>query len=90
MCADPLRSASSWRGKRGFLKPAPGLCRQWIAEENRHGDVLGRYLYLSGRVDMKQGGRGERGLAAALGSWECLQSLAPAPAWCIWPDPGSP
>ncbi|XWS58906.1 hypothetical protein CRYUN_Cryun08bG0074600 [Craigia yunnanensis] len=28
--------------------------RAWTAEENRHGDLLNRYLYLSGRVDMKQ------------------------------------
>lgn len=28
--------------------------RRWTAEENRHGDILNRYLYLSGRVDMKQ------------------------------------
>ncbi|MFZ0454350.1 MAG: acyl-ACP desaturase [Ignavibacteriaceae bacterium] len=27
--------------------------RGWTAEENRHGDLLNRYLYLSGRVDMK-------------------------------------
>jgi acyl-[acyl-carrier-protein] desaturase len=27
--------------------------RGWTAEENRHGDVLSRYLYLSGRVDMR-------------------------------------
>ncbi|PKI57480.1 hypothetical protein CRG98_022131 [Punica granatum] len=26
--------------------------RQWTAEENRHGDLLRSYLYLSGRVDM--------------------------------------
>lgn len=26
----------------------------WTAEENRHGDLLNKYLYLSGRVDMKQ------------------------------------
>ncbi|KAG0628101.1 hypothetical protein M758_1G000400 [Ceratodon purpureus] len=26
--------------------------RAWTAEENRHGDLLNRYLYLSGRVDM--------------------------------------
>lgn len=26
--------------------------RGWTAEENRHGDLLNRYLYLSGRVDM--------------------------------------
>ena len=28
--------------------------RMWTAEENRHGDVLNKYLYLSGRVNMKQ------------------------------------
>ena len=28
--------------------------RMWSAEENRHGDLLNKYLYLSGRVNMKQ------------------------------------
>ncbi|XVF84286.1 hypothetical protein PTKIN_Ptkin17bG0024800 [Pterospermum kingtungense] len=28
--------------------------RAWTAEENRHGDLLNKYLYLSGRVDKKQ------------------------------------
>ncbi|ANE51592.1 acyl-ACP desaturase [Flavisolibacter tropicus] len=28
--------------------------RNWTAEENRHGDVLNTYLYLSGRVNMRQ------------------------------------
>lgn len=27
--------------------------RGWTAEENRHGELLNRYLYLSGRVDMR-------------------------------------
>lgn len=27
--------------------------RAWTAEENKHGDVLHKYLYLSGRVDMR-------------------------------------
>ncbi len=27
--------------------------RAWTAEENRHGDLLNKYLYLSGRADMK-------------------------------------
>jgi acyl-[acyl-carrier-protein] desaturase len=27
--------------------------RAWTGEENRHGDVLNKYLYLSGRVNMK-------------------------------------
>ncbi len=28
--------------------------RLWTAEENRHGDTLNRYLYLCGRVDMRE------------------------------------
>ncbi|WP_445386609.1 acyl-ACP desaturase [Robiginitalea sp. IMCC44478] len=28
--------------------------RAWTAEENRHGDLLNTYLYLSGRVNMRQ------------------------------------
>lgn len=28
--------------------------RHWTAEENRHGDLLNKYLYLSGRVDMRK------------------------------------
>lgn len=28
--------------------------RKWTAEENRHGDLLNKYLYLSGRVNMRQ------------------------------------
>lgn len=28
--------------------------RGWTSEENRHGDLLHKYLYLSGRVDMKE------------------------------------
>lgn len=28
--------------------------RGWTAEENRHGDLLNKYLYLSGRVNMRQ------------------------------------
>merc|ERR1712003_49596 len=27
--------------------------REWTAEENRHGDLLNKYLYLSGRCDMR-------------------------------------
>ncbi|KAJ4723694.1 Acyl-[acyl-carrier-protein] desaturase [Melia azedarach] len=29
----------------------------WAAEESRHGDLLNKYLYLSGRVDVKQIGK---------------------------------
>lgn len=28
--------------------------RAWSAEENRHGDVLNKYLYLSGRINMRE------------------------------------
>jgi len=28
--------------------------RAWTAEENRHGDVMNKYLYLSGRVNMRE------------------------------------
>jgi hypothetical protein len=28
--------------------------RGWSAEENRHSDVLNRYMYLSGRFDMRE------------------------------------
>ncbi|QYJ69145.1 acyl-ACP desaturase [Flavobacterium litorale] len=28
--------------------------RKWTGEENRHGDVLNKYLYLSGRVNMRE------------------------------------
>ncbi len=34
-------------------KPWSLWSRGWTAEENRHGDLLNRYLYLSGRVDMR-------------------------------------
>jgi acyl-[acyl-carrier-protein] desaturase len=27
---------------------------QWTSEENRHGDLLNKYLYLSGRVNMRE------------------------------------
>jgi len=35
--------------------PAPWAkwSRQWTSEENRHGDCLNTYLYLTGRVDMR-------------------------------------
>ena len=28
--------------------------RHWTSEENRHGDLLNKYLYLSGRVNMRE------------------------------------
>uniref|UniRef100_A0A6N2M096 Acyl-[acyl-carrier-protein] desaturase n=1 Tax=Salix viminalis TaxID=40686 RepID=A0A6N2M096_SALVM len=36
------------------LSPWAVWTRAWTAEENRHGDLLNKYLYLSGRVDMRQ------------------------------------
>ncbi|XAR64584.1 Acyl-[acyl-carrier-protein] desaturase [Bertholletia excelsa] len=36
------------------LNPWAVWIRGWSAEENRHGELLNKYLYLSGRVDMKQ------------------------------------
>ncbi|TVU02099.1 hypothetical protein EJB05_52465, partial [Eragrostis curvula] len=39
--------------------------RGWSAEENRHGDVLNRYLLLSGRVDMRAVDRTVHRLIAA-------------------------
>ena len=27
--------------------------RQWTAEENRHGDAMNKYMYLSGKVNLK-------------------------------------
>lgn len=35
------------------LNPWALWTRGWTAEENRHGDLLNRYLYLSGRVNMR-------------------------------------
>ena len=37
-------------GRNGWSK----WVRHWTGEENRHGDVLNKYMYLSGRVNMKQ------------------------------------
>ncbi|MFT6742696.1 MAG: acyl-[acyl-carrier-protein] desaturase [Paraglaciecola sp.] len=37
-------------GRNGWAK----WIRQWTGEENRHGDLLNKYLYLSGRVNMRE------------------------------------
>ena len=37
-------------GDNGWAK----WVRMWTAEENRHGDVLNKYIYLSGRVNMRE------------------------------------
>lgn len=35
------------------MHPYARWTRHWIAEENRHGDLLNKYLWLTGRVNMK-------------------------------------
>jgi acyl-[acyl-carrier-protein] desaturase len=40
----------SMASEKGWVK----WSRRWTAEENRHGDLLNKYLYLSGRADMRQ------------------------------------
>jgi hypothetical protein len=61
-----LRRARRGHGHGGSAAHVPGhdetrasTCpwavwtRTWTAEENRHGDILGKYMYLSGRVGMR-------------------------------------
>ncbi|KAL6992296.1 Stearoyl-[acyl-carrier-protein] 9-desaturase 7, chloroplastic [Sarracenia purpurea var. burkii] len=49
---------NTWDGIRdetcSSLTPWAIWIRAWTAEENRHGDLLNKYLYLSGRVNMRQ------------------------------------
>ena len=56
---EALPSYESWlmniegvdqKGNNGWSK----WVRAWTAEENRHGDLLNKYLYLSGRVNMRE------------------------------------
>ena len=50
-----LNTLDGVRDETGASPTSWGIwTRAWTAEENRHGDLLNRYLYLSGRVDMKQ------------------------------------
>jgi acyl-[acyl-carrier-protein] desaturase len=56
---EALPTYESWlAGMEGVNQLEPNgwtkWIRGWTAEENRHGDLLNKYLYLSGRVDMKQ------------------------------------
>ncbi|MBL7812008.1 MAG: acyl-ACP desaturase [Bacteroidetes bacterium] len=56
---EALPSYESWlMGMEGVdqhgRNPWSDWVRQWTAEENRHGDVLNKYLYLSGRVNMRE------------------------------------
>ncbi len=56
---EALPTYETWlAGMRGVSQdqnnPWMKWLRKWTAEENRHGDVLNRYLYLCGRIDMRQ------------------------------------
>lgn len=49
-----LNRAGGLRDETGASPSAWGQwTRGWTAEENRHGEVLNKYLYLSGRVNMR-------------------------------------
>ena len=58
---EALPSYQTWLNRFGGINdptgdsPSPWAkwSRGWTAEENRHGDLLNKYLYLTGRVDMR-------------------------------------
>ena len=58
---EALPSYQTWLNRSDGLKDETGASlnpwalwmRGWTAEENRHGELLSRYLYLSGRVNMR-------------------------------------
>ncbi|GAB3659461.1 acyl-ACP desaturase [Echinicola sediminis] len=45
-----INPEGSLLAERGWVR----WSKAWTAEENRHGDLLNKYLYLSGRADMKK------------------------------------
>jgi acyl-[acyl-carrier-protein] desaturase len=57
---EALPTYESWLMKMDGLANAPEdnswkkWTRWWTAEENRHGDLLNKYLYLCGRVNMRE------------------------------------
>lgn len=56
---EALPSYESWlMGVEGIEQQGRNIwsdwVRQWTAEENRHGDVLNKFIYLSGRVNMRE------------------------------------
>lgn len=56
---EALPTYESWlMGISGISQENPdgwtSWIRAWTAEENRHGDLLNKYLYLSGRVNMRE------------------------------------
>lgn len=49
-----LNTLDGTRDETGASPTAWGIwTRMWTAEENRHGDLLNKYLYLTGRVNMR-------------------------------------
>jgi acyl-[acyl-carrier-protein] desaturase len=58
---EALPSYQTWLNRLGGVGDATGSSdspwarwsRGWTSEENRHGDLLHKYLYLTGRVDMR-------------------------------------
>lgn len=58
---EALPTYQSWINRLQGVKDTTGVSdnpwarwgRGWTSEENRHGDLLNKYLYLSGRVDMR-------------------------------------
>ncbi len=56
---EALPTYESWLMEVDGIKQDPDngwakWLRAWTSEENRHGDVLNKYLYLSGRVNMRE------------------------------------
>ncbi|MCI0706740.1 MAG: acyl-ACP desaturase [Ignavibacteriae bacterium] len=58
---EALPSYQTWLNRLHGVTDSSGIessgwaqwSRGWTAEENRHGDLLNKYLYLTGRVDMR-------------------------------------
>jgi len=50
MDVDGVNQKENYSGENSWAK----WFRNWAGEENRHGDVLNKYLYLSGRVNMRE------------------------------------
>jgi hypothetical protein len=49
--------------------------RAWTAEENRHGDLMNKYMYLTGRVNMK---------SIEVGGLACVVCAHMCCAGCVW------
>ncbi|KAL1309782.1 hypothetical protein HN51_052488 [Arachis hypogaea] len=75
---DALPTYQTWINQLDGVGDKTGSCtspwavwsRAWTAEENRHGDLLKTYLYLSGRVDMLMIERTIHHLIAAGMDWK--------------------